>query len=109
VASSPVTVHIAGDESAGLIFGRDGQTINALQYLANRIVSKSWPRSPRIQLDAGDYRQKQEEQLLSIAQFLSKSQEVRTGAEHQTLEFLPPPGGAHGPAGRPGRADAQQG
>lgn len=72
VASSPVTVHIEGEESSGLIIGRDGQTITALQYLANRIVSKTWPRSPRIQLDAGDYRQKQEEQLLSIAQFLSE-------------------------------------
>jgi spoIIIJ-associated protein len=71
-ASNPVTVHIAGDESSGLIIGRDGQTITALQYLANRIVSKTWPSSPRIQLDAGDYRQKQEEQLLSIAQFLSE-------------------------------------
>ncbi|GAB6111403.1 Jag family protein [Desulfomicrobium salsuginis] len=72
VASSPVTVHIEGEESSGLIIGRDGQTITALQYLANRIVSKTWPKSPRIQLDAGDYRQKQEEQLLSIAQFLSE-------------------------------------
>ena len=72
VSSSPVTVHIEGEESSGLIIGRDGQTITALQYLANRIISKSWPRSPRIQLDAGDYRQKQEEQLLGIAQFLSE-------------------------------------
>ena len=72
VSASPVTVHIEGEESSGLIIGRDGQTITALQYLANRIVSKTWPKSPRIQLDAGDYRQKQEEQLLSIAQFLSE-------------------------------------
>ncbi len=72
VSANPVTVHIEGEESSGLIIGRDGQTITALQYLANRIVSKTWPRSPRIQLDAGDYRQKQEEQLLSIAQFLSE-------------------------------------
>ena len=72
VSANPVTVHIEGEESSGLIIGRDGQTITALQYLANRIISKSWPRSPRIQLDAGDYRQKQEEQLLGIAQFLSE-------------------------------------
>jgi spoIIIJ-associated protein len=72
VASSPVTVHIDDQDNSGLIIGRDGQTITALQYLANRIVSKSWPQSPRIQLDAGDYRQKQEEQLLGIAQFLSE-------------------------------------
>ncbi len=72
VSANPIAVHIEGEESSGLIIGRDGQTITALQYLANRIVSKTWPRSPRIQLDAGDYRQKQEEQLLSIAQFLSE-------------------------------------
>jgi spoIIIJ-associated protein len=72
VSVNPVTVHIDDEDNSGLIIGRDGQTITALQYLANRIVSKAWPRSPRIQLDAGDYRQKQEEQLLSVAQFLSE-------------------------------------
>jgi len=72
VAGSPVMVHIEAGDSSGLIIGRDGQTITALQYLANRIVSKTWPRTPRIQLDAGDYRQKQEEQLLGVAQFLSE-------------------------------------
>ena len=72
VSASPVTVHIEDGDNSGLIIGRDGQTITALQYLANRIVSKSWPQSPRIQLNAGDYRQKQEEQLLSIAHFLSE-------------------------------------
>jgi len=72
VAGSPVMVHIEAGENSGLIIGRDGQTITALQYLANRIVSKTWPRTPRIQLDAGDYRQKQEEQLLGVAQFLSE-------------------------------------
>lgn len=71
-SASPVTVHIDDQDNSGLIIGRDGQTITALQYLANRIVSKAWPQSPRIQLDAGDYRQKQEEQLLGIAQFLSE-------------------------------------
>lgn len=72
VSASPVNVHIDDEDNSGLIIGRDGQTITALQYLANRIVSKTWPQSPRIQLDAGDYRQKQEEQLLGIAQFLSE-------------------------------------
>jgi spoIIIJ-associated protein len=72
VSVNPVTVHIDDEDNSGLIIGRDGQTIIALQYLANRIISKAWPQSPRIQLDAGDYRQKQEEQLLSVAQFLSE-------------------------------------
>ena len=71
-SASPVTVHIDDQDNSGLIIGRDGQTITALQYLANRIISKSWSQSPRIQLDAGDYRQKQEEQLQGIALFLSE-------------------------------------
>lgn len=71
-SGDPILVHIEDDEYSGLIIGRDGQTITALQYLTNRIVSKAWPRSPRIQLDAGDYRQKQQEQLQGIAVFLSQ-------------------------------------
>lgn len=72
VTGDPILVHIDDAENSGLIIGRDGQTITALQYLANRIVSSSWPQTARIQLDAGDYRQKQYEQLQSIAQFLSQ-------------------------------------
>lgn len=72
VSVNPILVHIEDAENSGLIIGRDGQTITALQYLANRIISKSWPRSPRIQLNAGDYREKQEEQLLGVAHFLSE-------------------------------------
>lgn len=71
-SGDPILVHIEDDEYSGLIIGRDGQTITALQYLTNRIVSKTWPQSPRIQLDAGDYRQKQQEQLQGIALFLSQ-------------------------------------
>lgn len=72
VSASPVAVHMEDQDNSGLIIGRDGQTITALQYLANRIISKNWPQSPRIQLDAGDYRQKQEDQLMGIALFLSE-------------------------------------
>lgn len=71
-SGDPILVHVDDDENSGLIIGRDGQTITALQYVANRIVSKIWPHSARIQLDAGDYRQKQQEQLQGIAQFLSQ-------------------------------------
>lgn len=67
-----ILVHIDDEENSGLIIGRDGQTITALQYLTNRIVSKSYPDCPRVQLDAGDYRQKQQEQLQGIALYLSQ-------------------------------------
>lgn len=72
VHTEVIRVHIADDENSGLVIGRDGHTITALQYLANRIIAKTWPRSPRIQLDAGEYRQKQAEQLERIALVLSE-------------------------------------
>lgn len=68
--ANPITVHIEADD-AQLIVGRDGQTIAALQYLANRILSRTWPKCPRIRLDAGDYRHKQEIKLTEMALFLS--------------------------------------
>lgn len=82
-SGSPIGVHIDDEENSGLIIGRDGQTITALQYLTNRIVSKTWAHSPRIQLDAGDYRQKQESQLQSIALFLSEKAK-KTGRVQST-------------------------
>ncbi|MDY0275209.1 MAG: RNA-binding cell elongation regulator Jag/EloR [Desulfomicrobium sp.] len=69
--AEPITVHIDDDTNSGLIIGRDGQTIAALQYLLNRIISKQYSSNVHIQLDAGDYRQKQQEQLQETALFLS--------------------------------------
>lgn len=85
---APITVHIDDDANSGLIIGRDGQTIAALQYLANRIISKSWPGSPHIQLDAGDYRQKQQEQLEDLA--LSLSEKARKSGKVQSTRPLSP-------------------
>lgn len=56
----------AGDDS-GLLIGRDGQTLSSVQYIANRIVARRWEEPVKIQLDAGDYRQRQDEHLRSLA------------------------------------------
>ena len=71
LTTDPIAVVINDEENSGLIIGRDGQTITALQYLVNRIVSQKWPDVPRVQLDAGDYREKQEDQLKKTAEFLA--------------------------------------
>jgi len=70
--SEPITVTIKDKENSGLIIGRDGQTITALQYIANRIIAKKWPGASRIQLDTGDYRQKQNEKLKKTAIYLAQ-------------------------------------
>jgi spoIIIJ-associated protein len=47
----------------GLLIGRHGQTIDALQYLANAIVYKGAPDRKRIVVDASGYRARREEAL----------------------------------------------
>lgn len=69
-AENPVSVHIEAAD-AEMIVGRDGEVLAALQYLANRILARSWPGCPRIRLDAGDYRRDQEARLTEMALALS--------------------------------------
>lgn len=69
--SGRVNVSIKDDEHSGLLIGREGQTLSAIQYLANRIVAKRWPDPVRIQLDTGDYRDRQDDNLRQLALHLA--------------------------------------
>ncbi len=72
-----------GEEESGLLIGRDGQTINAVQYLTNRVVSKQWTEPVRVQIDTGDYRQRQDDKLRKMAYFLA-SKAKSTGRAQST-------------------------
>lgn len=63
IESDRARVTIQTDCDPGLLIGRDGQTLAAIQYLANRILNKRWPQPIRVQVDAGDYREQQEDLL----------------------------------------------
>lgn len=58
---------IDDEEQAGLLIGKEGVTLQALQYIANRILAKQWPEQVRLRLDAGDYRERQNESLREMA------------------------------------------
>jgi spoIIIJ-associated protein len=60
-----VTVNCVQD--SGLLIGREGQTLSAVQYLLSRIVSRGLNAAVRVQMDAGDYRRRQEDKLKSLA------------------------------------------
>jgi spoIIIJ-associated protein len=45
-------------EDVGLLIGRRGQTIDAIQHLAQRIVFRGDPSSPRVVIDADGYRER---------------------------------------------------
>ncbi|MEF2145472.1 MAG: Jag N-terminal domain-containing protein [Desulfovibrionaceae bacterium] len=72
IETDRVQVLIEDDENSGLIIGREGQTLSALQYLVNRIVSRHMEASVRVQLDTGDYRERQDEKLRQQARRLAE-------------------------------------
>ncbi len=52
---------------AGVLIGRRGQTLEALEYLAMRIVSHKCTRPVQVQLDAGGYRRRKRQALEETA------------------------------------------
>ncbi|SIO30424.1 Jag family protein [Halodesulfovibrio marinisediminis] len=67
-----VKASISSGDNSGLLIGREGQTLASFQYLANRIVAKIFGVAVRVQLDTGDYRERQDEKLRDIALHLAE-------------------------------------
>lgn len=76
-----------GDD-VGLFIGRHGQTIDAVQHLAQRIVFPEGPSSVRVVIDANGYRDRRAEALRADADEAA-DEALRAGAPVQ-LEALPP-------------------
>ncbi|HEY4918241.1 MAG TPA: R3H domain-containing nucleic acid-binding protein [Solirubrobacteraceae bacterium] len=55
-------------EDVGLFIGRHGQTIDAVQHLAQRIVFPDGPSSVRVVIDANGYRERRAESLRAEAE-----------------------------------------
>ena len=88
-STSPLTVNIHGiNENLGLLIGRRGETLAALQLLVNLIVSHRTKHRLRIIVDAENYRQRREENLRSLA--LRVAQQVRNHRRSIALEAMPP-------------------
>ncbi len=66
-----ITVIIDDEDNSGLLIGREGQTLSSLQYLVNRIVARRWEAPVRVQINTGDYREKQDENLRKMAVYLA--------------------------------------
>lgn len=69
--ASRVNVCIQDEEHSGLLIGREGQTLAALQYLANRIMARRWESPVRVQINTGEYREKQDDSLRKMALYLA--------------------------------------
>ena len=68
--SERILLNIKGDGS-GLLIGRKGQTLDALEYLINKIVHKDAEDKKRIVVDTENYRLRREDSLVKLAQRLA--------------------------------------
>jgi spoIIIJ-associated protein len=88
-STKPLTLNIHGiNENLGLLIGRRGETLAALQLLVNLIVSHRTRHRMRIIVDAENYRQRREVILRSLAQRVA--QQVRSYHRSIALEAMPP-------------------
>jgi len=61
-----INLNIDGDKS-GLLIGRKGRTLDALQFIVNKIVNKSLDKKVRVLVDSENYRQRRKESLIQLA------------------------------------------
>ncbi|HEY8422171.1 MAG TPA: RNA-binding cell elongation regulator Jag/EloR [Thermoclostridium sp.] len=75
-------------DDIGIIIGRRGETLDALQYLLGLVVNKSSEKFIRVILDVGNYREKREETLEKLAKKLANK--VAKNRKSITLEPMNP-------------------
>lgn len=78
---------LVGDD-VGLFIGRRGQTIDAVQHLAQRIVFPEGPSQTRVEIDADGYRERRAELLRADAD--DAAEEALRDGEPVELEPMPP-------------------
>jgi spoIIIJ-associated protein len=82
-----LTGRLDGD-NVGLFIGRHGQTIDAVQHLAQRIVFPEGPSSVRVVIDANGYRERRAEALRADAD--DAADEAVSSGKPVDLDPLPP-------------------
>ena len=75
-------------DNAGVIIGKRGKTLEALQLLINVIVSKEYSRAKRIILDIENYRDKRRDTLKDLA--IKVADKVKKTGKAQLLEPMNP-------------------
>lgn len=69
---------VVEEDKSGILIGRQGQTIDALQYLLSRMVTRLTPEKMKVVVDSGGYRQRQKKYLTGMAQRMAEKAK-RTG------------------------------
>ena len=86
VDAESVELEIKGDGS-GILIGRHGQTLDALEYVVNRILARRIKDAAPISLETESYRSRRRQQLHRMALSVGE----RAKREHQTVRLDPMP------------------
>jgi spoIIIJ-associated protein len=82
-----ITLKLHGDDM-GILIGKHGQTLDALQYLTNLVANRAAQGHMRIIIDVEDYRDRREETLNRLARRLAEK--VKRTGERCVLEPMNP-------------------
>lgn len=61
-----IALNIEGDKS-GLLIGRKGRTLDALQFIVNKVVNKAMEKKVQVVVDSEKYRQRRRDSLIQMA------------------------------------------
>ena len=75
-------------EGSAILIGKQGKTLEALQFIVNLAAGRRGGQSTRIVLDTQDYRSRRERSLLRMANQVAE--QVRRNHDSQLLEALNP-------------------
>ena len=82
-----VACRIGGEHQEALV-GNDGRTLDSLQYLLRKIMSRHLPDRMMLSLDVGDYRERRAEELKERA--LELAEQVKADGKTQAIAALNP-------------------
>ncbi len=82
-----VTLDVLG-EDLGILIGRRGETLRALQFVTRLMVGKRLQTWARVNVDVEHYRVRREETLRGLAERMAS--QVRLTGEPVALEIMPP-------------------
>lgn len=79
-----VVLQVTG-ESSGVVIGRHGQTVDAIEYIVNRLVAREHPNEGHIVVDAAGYRMRRRQSLTEMAHRLAE----KAKRERRTVTLNP--------------------
>lgn len=86
---APELIHVElSGEDCGLLLGRNGELLNSLEYLANKVYARSISKDARITFDAAGFRSTRERELRMMAAYAAAR--VRSSRRPFSFEPMPP-------------------